>query len=397
MPLSIPYAKSLIKEIEQVSPTFFKIDDNTVKIQTKKRNCKGCGKEIGRFKNCKYCLECVRKINKESCHKWYLKNRYVVLKKMRNKYQKKTTYKLCLFCNKKFIVIGKKKYCCIECRKKYLDAHKLENREKRKKYENIPQVREKRREYDRKHRIENIEKFKKKDEKYYNKHKEEILIRNKKHYHKCLDCDKLIVPKAKRCHSCAMKERKKNGFILSSKSRKKLSKRMKKNNPMKNPKIAKKVKDTNRKNGSYEKVRVRMLNGGGKKAWESMIKNGNREYLYGEKHPNWRGGISFEPYDINFNNKFKRAIRKRDNQICMLCGIHREKLKRALDVHHIDYNKLLSIPQNCVSLCTSCHTKTNWNRKNWTKFFQSLLAEKYGYIYNKNQEIVLEVKNGQTN
>ena len=112
-----------------------------------------------------------------------------------------------------------------------------------------------------------------------------------------------------------------------------------------------------------------------------------------EKHPNWKGGISFEPYSPEFNNIFKRRIRKRDNYICMLCGIHKEKYWKAFDIHHINYNKNLSIPQNCISLCNSCHTKTNYNRKHWTKFFYDLLSERYGYSYHKNNEIILEVKN----
>ncbi len=115
----------------------------------------------------------------------------------------------------------------------------------------------------------------------------------------------------------------------------------------------------------------------------------------GEKNPNWLGGLSFEPYDSNFNNKFKRAIRKRDNQICLKCGIHREKLLRALDVHHINYNKLMSIPQNCCSLCRRCNIEVNKNRKHWTKFFQSLLNERYDYKYNTNQEVILEVKKNE--
>ena len=78
----------------------------------------------------------------------------------------------------------------------------------------------------------------------------------------------------------------------------------------------------------------------------------------------------------------------------MLCGIHKERLNRALDIHHINYNKLLTISENCISLCNSCHTKTNENREHWTKFFQSLLAEKYNYKYSSENEIVLEVKNG---
>lgn len=115
-----------------------------------------------------------------------------------------------------------------------------------------------------------------------------------------------------------------------------------------------------------------------------------REYPNGEKHHCWKGGKSFEPYDKRFNNIFKRRIRKRDNQVCMLCSIHREKLNKSLTVHHVNYDKKLSIPQNCLSLCNSCHTKTNFNREHWIKFFQSLLSKKYDYKYSEN-EIILEV------
>lgn len=110
----------------------------------------------------------------------------------------------------------------------------------------------------------------------------------------------------------------------------------------------------------------------------------------GEKNSGWLGGKSFEPYTKDFNNKFKRAIRKRDNQICMLCNIHREKLKTALDVHHINYDKILSIKENCISLCKSCHMKTRIDRNKWEYFFQSLLYEKYNYEY-KNGKVVLKL------
>lgn len=110
--------------------------------------------------------------------------------------------------------------------------------------------------------------------------------------------------------------------------------------------------------------------------------------LSGENNPNWLGGKSFEPYDKKFTKKFKRDIRKRDNQICMMCGMHREKLNRALNVHHINYDKELSIPQNCISLCDSCHTKTNFNRELWVTFFQNILYKNYGYVYEKNKPII---------
>lgn len=115
----------------------------------------------------------------------------------------------------------------------------------------------------------------------------------------------------------------------------------------------------------------------------------------GENAPNWKGGKSSEPYSLEFNDKFKRVIRKRDNQICMMCGIHREKLNRALDIHHINYDKGCNIPQNCISLCKRCHIGIVHSDKEklnyWTKFFQSLLTERYGYQYSENGEIILNL------
>ena len=101
-----------------------------------------------------------------------------------------------------------------------------------------------------------------------------------------------------------------------------------------------------------------------------------------------------EKHNPNFSKEFKRFIRKRDNQICMLCGVHREKLNKVLDVHHINYDKELSVPQNCISLCHSCHPKTNHNRKQWTYFFQSLLSERYSYKY-ENGKIILNFVGGK--
>ena len=102
----------------------------------------------------------------------------------------------------------------------------------------------------------------------------------------------------------------------------------------------------------------------------------------------WKGGKSYEPYTSDFNQKFKRAIRKRDNYICLKCGKHQEKEKKSLIVHHINYDKSLSIHENCCTLCNKCNSEVNWNRKHWTSFFQSLLTEKYNYQYSSNQQII---------
>ena len=90
-----------------------------------------------------------------------------------------------------------------------------------------------------------------------------------------------------------------------------------------------------------------------------------------EKHPHWLGGKSFEPYGIEFNEKLKELIRKRENYKCFICG---KKDKRKLSVHHIDYNKKNNDPKNLVALCNFHHIKTNTNRKEWKKFFQNLVG-----------------------
>lgn len=90
----------------------------------------------------------------------------------------------------------------------------------------------------------------------------------------------------------------------------------------------------------------------------------------GKNHPNWLGGLSFEPYGIEFNNKLKQQIRDRDKHTCQECGFNEEKLDRKLSIHHIDYNKKNNNQNNLISLCRSCHMQTNFKREDWTNYFQ---------------------------
>jgi hypothetical protein len=116
------------------------------------------------------------------------------------------------------------------------------------------------------------------------------------------------------------------------------------------------------------------------------------EYMEGEKNPLWNNGSSFDPYTPDFNKRFKEAIKERDSS-CVLCNISLEdlaELKREVQIHHIDYNKLNSFPQNCVALCIKCHGLTIINREHWVKFFQDLLRERYGYKYTEDQKILFD-------
>ena len=77
----------------------------------------------------------------------------------------------------------------------------------------------------------------------------------------------------------------------------------------------------------------------------------------------WKGGISYEPYSVDWTETLKRAIRERDHYICQICN------ENGWIVHHIDYNKKNCNPDNLITLCSSCHTRTNHNRNFWIAYF----------------------------
>ena len=78
----------------------------------------------------------------------------------------------------------------------------------------------------------------------------------------------------------------------------------------------------------------------------------------------WKGGVSFFPYNYKFNKRFKNIILKRD-------GYNNANMN--LCVHHIDYNKLNSIIDNCCALCITCNLKMNRNKKKWEKILNKYI------------------------
>jgi rubredoxin len=89
-----------------------------------------------------------------------------------------------------------------------------------------------------------------------------------------------------------------------------------------------------------------------------------------ENHNNWQGGKSFEEYSVDWKDTLKKSIRIRDNYTCKLCGKIQSNLdKKEFDVHHIDYNKKNCNPNNLITLCRSCHMKTNYKRSYYKKLF----------------------------
>lgn len=132
-----------------------------------------------------------------------------------------------------------------------------------------------------------------------------------------------------------------------------------------------KMVGTRRKNGSYicseeRKRKISMLLKGHKTSEETRRKIGDAHR--GSKSCRWKGGISKKLlYSIDWTETLRRSIRERDHYTCQLCG----KLQgdRAFSCHHIDYDKQNCNPNNLITLCYSCHQKTNFNKNYWINYF----------------------------
>jgi hypothetical protein len=125
---------------------------------------------------------------------------------------------------------------------------------------------------------------------------------------------------------------------------------------------------------------------GVKKAPKTAFKKGHQAWHKGTKgikpapktafkkmceHKFWQGGKSFEKYTVDWTETLKISIRERDKYTCRICGKHQGD--KAFIVHHIDYNKKNCNSDNLITLCASCHSKTNTKRIFWIDFFKQLI------------------------
>ena len=120
---------------------------------------------------------------------------------------------------------------------------------------------------------------------------------------------------------------------------------------------------------SYETIYRRL------KKFNIPIRN-NSECEKAELHHLWKGGISKEPYPFNFDKELKKHVKERDNFKCQICDVPELECERTFCIHHIDYNKKNLSEVNLISLCSNCHSKTNFNRKYWEKYFTELMIKK---------------------
>lgn len=137
----------------------------------------------------------------------------------------------------------------------------------------------------------------------------------------------------------------------------------------------------NKENYTEErKIKVSLGNKGKKRTQEhkekySKSKLGNKNPSYGKVGGlafNWQGGKSFELYLPEFNKELRNFIKNRDFHICQTPNcINTENLH----IHHMDYNKKNNNPENLITLCHSCHSKTNGknNRLYWFKYYFEII------------------------
>lgn len=94
----------------------------------------------------------------------------------------------------------------------------------------------------------------------------------------------------------------------------------------------------------------------GQVAWNKGLKGFNA----GEKHPNWKGGITSER--AKFENQLRQTILERDNYTCRICY----KRGGVLHIDHIqkwsDYIEGRFDINNCRTLCQPCHYEITFGR-----------------------------------
>ena len=135
--------------------------------------------------------------------------------------------------------------------------------------------------------------------------------------------------------------------------------------------ISEEGKKNMRKPKSEEhKQKIREFHLGMKASEEAKLKMSKSRL--GEKNGSWKGGISFFPYCEKFDDDLKERIRNFFGRCCYVCGKNETDNGRKLDVHHVNYDKMVccnDVKPLFVPLCMSCHAKTLKDREYWEVFF----------------------------
>jgi hypothetical protein len=105
----------------------------------------------------------------------------------------------------------------------------------------------------------------------------------------------------------------------------------------------------------------------------------------GEKHWNWKGGLSTERKAAMMRAEYRawrRSVFARDGFTCVACGQHGGSLNADHINNWADYPELRYEVGNGRTLCTACHYQATYNRKmpknlRWGKDFNLVIQDEF--------------------
>lgn len=109
----------------------------------------------------------------------------------------------------------------------------------------------------------------------------------------------------------------------------------------------------------------------------------------------WYGAVKYydgPQYCEKWTAELRERVRAYFGYVCLECGKTQKDNGKKLAVHHVWYNKKACCddsPRSLVSLCSSCHMKTNNKLEYWSKHFQDIIDTEYdGRCWFTREEMV---------
>lgn len=99
----------------------------------------------------------------------------------------------------------------------------------------------------------------------------------------------------------------------------------------------------------------------------SRLHISQKRKIYKIKGLRWE---SDHKYSDNFTESFKKRVKDRDGNKCLICNS-----KEDLTVHHIFYHRRKTSLNDCCCLCRGCNGRVNRKdkREYWTLYFRRLI------------------------
>ena len=105
--------------------------------------------------------------------------------------------------------------------------------------------------------------------------------------------------------------------------------------------------------------------------WTKARREAQKRIVFKQKKSIIKNGKEYSP----LWNDIRKSVYKRDKYRCQECGKHCHN-KTKIQCHHIDYDTTNNNLSNLITLCISCHGKTNYKRANWIKYNKQKMEER---------------------